>query len=126
MILKAGFKNFVEPDPAIQISFLCYLRLPKANKNFKGITPDGRVLANIVDFVQLKNNLHNLRHAEEKAYDYFLVKLFKEFNFAPPPYFPCTINGINSPPLTFTSVFAGGNLLAAIKVPDFEIGKECS
>ena len=116
MILKAGFRRFVDPLPSIQISYLCYLRLPKLNKNFKGSTPDGRVLSNILDFVQVKNNLHNLRHADEAAYDKFLLKLFKEYNFSVPQYFPEVIQGLESPPLTFTSIFSGGNLQVTIKV----------
>lgn len=116
MILKAGFRKFVDSTPAIQISYLCYLRLPKVNKNFKAKTKDGRMISNILDFVMVKNNLHNLRHADEEAHDRFLFKLFKEFNFCPPPYFPQTIKGVDSPPLTFSSIFSGGNLQVSIKV----------
>lgn len=108
-ILKLDIPGFEPKMDKSKQPYLCYIKLPKNVSNYKATTANGQTVMNLFDFIQSRNCLYNVRHAENIDFDLFLTKHFTEHNFAPPSNHPVT------PTLKFHAIAATMNLFSVIK-----------
>jgi hypothetical protein len=97
--------------------FLCYLKLPRDVANYRIAAGSDSTVLNTFDFLRAREHIHGIRHSENIDFTKLLKDFYREYNFSSPDK--------HSYPeghhiLRFSSLYPGGNLLAAIKVAAFQ------
>lgn len=90
-------------------NYLCYLRLPRKTANFKAEV-NGRILTNIIDYVDIRSNIANLRRWQESKHSSLISLLYRDFNFNIPE------TSLTDDQLLSFNAGVDGNILLAFKV----------